>query len=72
MSDAPFLSASTRRWIYSITLAVVVLLTGYRKLDSDAAEDWVDLLTAIFAIAPAVALKNITPDPPSEEASDAP
>ena len=61
-------SARGRAWLYSVALAVIALLVGYQVLGAEQAPLWVALVTALLAVAPVTALRNITPD--SEDDGD--
>ena len=56
-------NARNRRWIYSITIAVIAILVGYDVLTESQAPLWLALAAAILGVAaPVTALKHVTPD----------
>jgi hypothetical protein len=59
--------ARTRIYIYVVSLAVIGILVFYGVMEADAVPVWVTFITALLGFAPAVALKNITPDKEAEE-----
>ena len=64
-----FFTREVRKWIYGISLAAVPLLVLYGVIDEAAAPLWVALIGAV--VAPALALRNLTPkQDDSEEPTD--
>lgn len=55
-------SAKGRAWLYAVALAVIALLVGYQVLGAAEAPLWAGLVTALLAVAPVTALRNLTPD----------
>jgi len=60
-------SAKGRAWLYTVALAVIALLVGYQVLGAEQAPLWVALVTALLAVAPVTALRNLTPDPEGDD-----
>lgn len=60
-------SAKGRAWLYGVALAIIALLVGYQVLGAEQAPLWVALVTALLAVAPVTALRNLTPDPERDE-----
>jgi multisubunit Na+/H+ antiporter MnhF subunit len=59
--------ARTRIYLYVVSLAVIGILVFYGVMEANAIPVWVTLITALLGFAPAVALKNITPDKEADE-----
>lgn len=68
----PTLTAATRRAIYVIAAAAIVLLGIYGFVTAEQGAAWLTLIGAVIALfAPATALSHITPDPvPGEVVTD--
>lgn len=67
-----WLDRKTRMWLYGITVAVVPILVAYDVISETSAPLWISLAAAVLAVAaPAVALKNITPEPVEAAQDDA-
>lgn len=60
-------SAKGRAWLYGVALATIALLVGYQVLGAEQAPLWVALVTALLAVAPVTALRNLTPDPDEDD-----
>lgn len=49
-----------RMWLYGIAVAVAGLLIGYGVITAAEGGLWLSLIVAVLAIAPAVAIDNIS------------
>ena len=58
------MSREGRKYMYSMSLAVIPLLVAYGVIDEEVAPLWVALAGAV--IAPVVALTHLTPKEPKE------
>lgn len=64
------MNAQQRTALYAVAVAVGGIAVIYGVVSSDEVDAWLRIVGAILGavtvIAPAVAIKNVTPDPPSE------
>lgn len=59
-----FNRARNRKWLYGVTVAVLVILAGYGVISDDQVPLWLALAGAVLGIAsPAMALGHMSPDP---------
>lgn len=57
---AKFLNRRVRIWLYSVAVALAALLVGYGVLTIEQSGLWLALFGALSAVAPVVALDNIS------------
>lgn len=54
------MSPKGRKYLYGVTIAVILVLTGYDIITADKAPLWLALAAAVLGIvAPAVAIKHV-------------
>ncbi len=62
------MSATQRTYLYGVAIALVPILVSFGLLTEDRAPLVLSLVAAILsAVPPAVALRHVTPDDPSED-----
>ena len=55
-----FTSREGRKWVYTVSLALIPLLVFYGVISSDSAPLWIALIGAV--VAPVMALTHLSPD----------
>lgn len=59
------MSREGRKWLYSVAVAVVPLLVLYGAISQESAPLWLAVIAAFLGVAaPAMALRNLTPNAP--------
>ena len=62
-----FVSREGRKWLYTVSIAVIPLLVFYGTISEEAAPLWIALLGSVLA--PVMALRNLTPVEAGPESS---
>lgn len=68
MSMTWLMTATGRRWIYSVSVASIAILVAYGVIRDDQAPLWLSFAAAVLGLAgPATALGHVTPDPADQD-----